>query len=183
MASEIANLTLSKRQSRSKREIEDEANRILTQHGLNSLPVDLITLANQEGIKVHNAKFSEDQISAMIAKRGTNITILVNQSDHPNRKRFSIAHELGHHFLHLLEDGEIIDTEIDLFRGEFSGESTVKQRSKEIEANQFASALLMPADLVKKYYSEKTIDLSELARLFRVSEEAMGYRITQLGLD
>ena len=70
-----------------------------------------------------------------------------------------------------------------MFRGEAGGENTIKQRRKEIEANQFASALVMPAELVKKYYLEKTSDLTELARLFRVSEEAMGYRITQLGLD
>ena len=73
-------------------------------------------LANRLGMKVNNAKFSDDNVVGMIAKRGENLTLLVNQSDPPYRKRFTIAHELGHHFLHLMGDGEFIDGEADLFR-------------------------------------------------------------------
>src|SRR5690349_5930433 len=97
-------------------EIEAQASQVLRQHGLLSIPVDPVTLANRQGIKVHNAKFSDEGLSGMVSKRGTNVTILVNQSDAPFRKRFTIAHELGHHFLHLMEDGEYVDTHIDLFR-------------------------------------------------------------------
>ena len=37
------------------------------------------------------------------------VTMLVNHRDPPFRKRFTIAHELGHYFLHLLGDGEYMD--------------------------------------------------------------------------
>jgi hypothetical protein len=119
-------------------EIENHARDILQKHGLFSIPVDPVLLANKEGIKVHNATFSDDGISGMVAKRGSSITMLVNQSDPPARKRFSIAHELGHHFLHLMEDGELITRKTDLFRG-YGGEQLGvldPDKRKEIEANQ-----------------------------------------------
>lgn len=168
----------------SRDEIEERANSVLLDHGLYSVPVDLVTLANRQGIKVHNAKFSEEGISGMLAKRGDNITMLIHQSDHPNRKRFTIAHELGHHFLHLMEDGEIVDNEGDLFRNDWGRDDTIEQedRRREVQANQFAAALLMPARLVEEVYQEVTKDITEISRIFKVSREAMGYRLNQLGL-
>jgi Zn-dependent peptidase ImmA (M78 family) len=162
-------------------EIEQKAEDILTAHNLFSIPIDVVKIANHNGVGIYNAKFSDDNISGMLAKRGDNVTMLINQSDYPNRKRFSIAHELGHHFLHLFEDGEIVDTEIDLFRFE-SANSDNPNRLREIQANQFAAAILMPAKLVRKIFNEETSELGVLAQIFKVSEEAMGYRLNQLGL-
>jgi Zn-dependent peptidase ImmA (M78 family) len=164
-------------------QIENRAKEILQGHGLFLIPVDPVLLANKEGIKVHNATFSDDGISGMVAKRGANITMLVNQSDSPARKRFSIAHELGHHFLHLMDDGEMVTRKTDLFRG-YAGEpiETVDpNKRKEVEANQFAAAILMPEDLVKREF-DKTPDVVSLAVLFNVSEEAMGIRLSSLRL-
>ncbi|HVU86441.1 MAG TPA: ImmA/IrrE family metallo-endopeptidase [Pirellulales bacterium] len=163
-------------------EIEKRAADVLRTHGLYSVPVDPVTLANREGIKVHNARFSDESLSGMISKRGDAVTMLVNQSDPPYRKRFTIAHELGHHFLHLLSDGDFVDSTIDLFRENDSGaDAPVDQRRPEIQANQFAAALLMPADLVRQEFN-RTQDLLELAKTFNVSEAAMGFRLSRLGL-
>lgn len=159
-------------------EIENKASQILKDHGLFSLPVDPVSLANNIGIKVNNAVFSDDNLSGLIAKRGSNISILVNKSDPPYRKRFTIAHELGHHFLHLLSDGEFVDKKVDLFRDAEGGDQSKKI---EVQANQFAAALLMPPELVKIEY-QKNNDVSDLARKFNVSEEAMGYRLQRLRL-
>lgn len=177
-ASKSSSATKKKRE-----EIEKKATDILIDQNLYSIPVDLVKIANEHGVKIYNAKFSEDKISGMLAKRGDNITMLINQSDHPNRKRFSIAHELGHHFLHLVEDGDFVDNEVDLFRFETDGVKLIDDRRlQEIEANQFAAALLMPAELVHKYFDEISSELNILADLFKVSEEAMGYRLNQLEL-
>ena len=97
-------------------EIEQQAKEVLSQHGLYSLPVDPVRLANRIGVKVNNAKFADDAWAALIARRNRTTRIFVEQSDPPYRKRFSIAHELGHHFLHLLDDGEIVDKRTDMFR-------------------------------------------------------------------
>jgi Zn-dependent peptidase ImmA (M78 family) len=109
--------------------------------------------------------------------------LLVNHSDPPYRKRFTIAHELGHHFLHLLEDGEFVDGEADLFRQPHDSEETeiTPKRRQEIQANMFAAALLMPEDAVRSEWQEMQ-SIGELARRFNVSETAMGIRLDQLGL-
>lgn len=171
---------LSDVQPLSDEEIENEAKRVLELHGLFSVPVDPVTLANLSGIKVHNAKFGDPNVSGAVAKRGKNIKILVNQSDAPFRKRFTIAHELGHHLLHLHGDGEFVDTEVDFFRDiERPGDSPY--RRAEVQANRFAAALLMPGELVKRE-AVGNASLTTLARRFNVSEEAMGYRLAKLRL-
>lgn len=164
-------------------EIEEWAKRTLQDHGLYSIPVDPVVLANRLGIKVHNAKFSDPSLSAMLARRGTSVTILLDEPESPYRKRFSIAHELAHHLLHLKTDGEIVDKDIDLFRDrEYPDQPLTLARRWEIEANQFAAALLMPAELVLQEWP-KHRSVTVMARLFNVSGAAMGIRIANLGLD
>ena len=169
---------------RTNEELDTIASDYLKKHGLYRIPVDPVRIANIEGIKVNNAVFSDESLSGLIAKRGPNISILINQSEPPYRKRFTIAHELSHHFLHLqdAEDGEFIDSTIDLFRDPSLTPSEWDQaRLNEVEANRFAAALLMPKELVQRYYSEN-LSLEELARIFNVSSEAMGIRLNTLDL-
>lgn len=164
-------------------EIERRAADVRRQHGLATIPVDPVVLANRQGIAVHNAKFSDDNIVGMIAKRGDSVTLLVNATDRPFRKRFTIAHELGHHFLHLLEDGEFVDGEADLFRGLTAEDRAdlAPDRRKEIQANMFAAALLMPEEEVRAEW-DRLGSVDAMARRFNVSEAAMGIRVDQLGL-
>lgn len=164
--------------------IEQEAMEALRRHNLVSVPVDVVSLANKEGIKVHNAKFNSEGLSGLIAKRGDISTILVDHDESPYRKRFTIAHELGHHFLHLQhEDGEFIDRKLDLLRQTFdeSEVEPIADRRPEIQANQFAAALLMPADLLKQEW-ETSQDVEEIARKFNVSQEALAIRLDVLGV-
>lgn len=164
-------------------EIEQRAADVLRRHGLESIPIDPVVLANRLGMAVHNAKFSDDSLVGMIAKRGDKTTLLVNSDDSPFRKRFTIAHELGHHFLHLLEDGEFVDGEASLFRGLGEDQREAPpDRRREIQANLFAAALLMPEPAVRREWEQlKSVDA--MARRFNVSESAMGIRIGQLGLS
>ena len=62
-----------------RKEIEQKARDILRQHGLKTIPINPVSLANRLGIKVNNAKFSDDSISAMIAKRGENMIVIVSR--------------------------------------------------------------------------------------------------------
>ena len=59
----------------------------------------------------------DNSLVGAIARRGKTVTIVVNANDPPFRKRFTIAHELGHNFLHLLEDGDYVDGQTNLYRG------------------------------------------------------------------
>lgn len=87
--------------------------------------------------------------------------IEVNQDRSLTAQRFTVAHELGHHFL-----GH--DT---------CGTDPVQER----QANVFAAELLMPLALVKKVLgTEKR--LGQLAQCFQVSKEAMRIKLDEQGL-
>jgi hypothetical protein len=97
-----------------------------------------------------------------------------------SRDRFTIAHELGHLFLHFPivqeanpNDGMIAyrwvdDTNPDLQRCEW-------------EANWFAAAFTMPEALFTQLYTAS--DLSIAASVFGVSEQAVRIRAKSLGLS
>jgi len=97
----------------------------------------------------------------------------INQTHHPNRQKFTMAHELGHFILHKAKDVNIVDTTF--FRND-------ETDSVEYLANEFASKLLMPEDKVKDLIDNQGIkNIGELAEQFGVSASAMKYRVLSLG--
>ena len=65
------------------------------------LPVDVVGIANENGINVNRARFSgavSDLVYGFIEKDGTGVSITVNACNSLTRRRFTIAHELGHFF-------------------------------------------------------------------------------------
>lgn len=155
-----------------------EARKVLKKYELDSLPIDVEGLCDTLGIMVHYVDFSSiegkvrKEISGAIQKNGESYTILVNEDDSDVRARFTIAHELGHYFLHVKDDPRQIVTS---FRRDRS--------PRETAANKFAAELLMPKDLVKKEYSKMVIPISDtLAKKFNVSKPAMRNRLDGLDL-
>lgn len=99
--------------------------------------------------------------------------IKVNSTKPISHQRFTLAHELGHY---AMSHGDKHDNKVTLFR---NGQSD----PDEVEANAFAAELLMPTVLVKKMIFEKSVTTIEsLAMIFDVSEQAMMYRLKNLGL-
>jgi Zn-dependent peptidase ImmA (M78 family) len=165
-------------------EIEDRATQILRDHGLLMAPVDPLKVAKALDIKVMNAVFSETDKSGAIVKRGQNFAIYVNANEPPARKRFTIAHEIGHKLLHMTlnADAEFVDNDDNFRTNEtIDVSSWTEERVREWEANTFASALLMNRELVLAKWQE-TNDINYLAWVFQVSQPAMSIRLTQLGL-
>ena len=166
-----------------RRDIELKATQILRDHNLLEIPVDPLKVATALGIKVLNAVFSESDKSGVIVKRAGKLSILLNTNESPARKRFTIAHEIGHGLLHMAgDDNEFIDSN-DNFRSiePQEPESWGDIRVKEWEANVFASALLMNEELLRKEFKELS-DPAILAWKFQVSQNAMIVRLSQLGL-
>ena len=98
------------------------------------------------------------------------------------RCNFTIAHEIGHYFLHadLFKQGNIR-----AFHNELS-----EQSSKiETQADMFAARLLMPRELVHKKWNKDFSSINNhneritaMINFFRTSREAMQYRLDKLGL-
>lgn len=159
------------------------ARRILREVG-ESLPVDIKGIIEQRGIGVL-AQPMEDAVSGMLVIKDSRATIGVNENHHPNRQRFTLAHELGHYLLHSKSSRVFIDASPVFFRDERAAEGT---DPREIEANRFAAELLMPEALLRETVRRQPIDafderaVQRLAARFGVSSQAMTIRLATLGL-
>lgn len=116
----------------------------------NDKPVkDIISLLENHGIIIYdmNAHEKFDGIS-FFTDRGYPV-IIINKAFSNDRKRFTIAHELGHILLHN-ENNYPISQHRD-------------EKWKEKEANEFASEFLMPKESIKNML--RGISLGEVGRL------------------
>lgn len=90
------------------------------------------------------------------------------QADMPdNRKIFTLAHELGHHFLH--EGDKLRVDDLDYSKDD-------KDTLEESQANYFAASLLVPKDLFEKKLQED-LSIDRLAEFFQVSPVVIRNRI------
>jgi Zn-dependent peptidase ImmA (M78 family) len=112
---------------------------------------------------------------AYIKKISDNLfEIGVNSNHHPNRQRFSMAHEYGHYLLHRGKIHEMPDGEQILHR---NGD----RNRIEYQANNFASEFLMPERNVRKAFRGSGGNLKKMADFLGVSKEALKYRLENLG--
>lgn len=98
-------------------------------------------------------------------------------AESPGRRRFTVAHELGHWVCQCLEGR----TAPMYCRSDEVGPPDGETGQREREANVFAAELLMPDTLIRKTYAH-TSGLTDMARRLGVSEEAMAWRLYNLGL-
>ncbi|AQS41534.1 MAG: Hypothetical protein BHV28_08350 [Candidatus Tokpelaia hoelldobleri] len=146
-----------------------------------SIPVKVVALARDLGLKVYTSDALGDQISGLIRKDekkggSSGYAIFINANHSEERRRFTIAHEIAHFVLHksLIGDGIMEDA---LFRADgFTNEL-------EREANAFASDILMPKELIKEAHKEGIMAIPDLARKFKVSRDAMSYRLYGLPFE
>lgn len=142
------------------------------------LPIDPEVIAKKAGLRVKNMdpfRPDEDQnaIGAYCPPENGNPAIIEVDKDEPlNRVRFTLAHELGHHFLGHNEK---------LHRDTKKQFNIYNFDPRESAANNFAAKLLMPAQYVKVLIENKKItNLKDLAKIFNVSEVAMKIRLEKL---
>lgn len=153
-----------------------EAKKIWRLYGLRS-PTDLVLedLAMAMGVVV--IEDSLDSADAWLLRKGKKGLIRVKKDiPQPGRKRFAIAHEIGHWRLHEQESQILACTDVDM-RGDYKGSDT------EIEANHFASELLMPGSLFRLAIkgSRPAPDLiNGLASQFGTTRTATAVRFVEL---
>lgn len=168
-----------------RKSIELLVDTILSEHGEQRAPVCLKAITDKLKIDVVHSEMTAVSGAAVI--QGLKKTILLNSSEtNPARTRFTIAHELGHIFLHSSASLNVDASPVVHFR--MSTESSGSDL-KEVEANYFAACLLMPKAFIFSALdhldASNMIDeeqISQLAKKFEVSHTAMCIRLGALGI-
>lgn len=137
---------------------------------------EVILIARRLGLSVYDVAFENNSISGYIEideDIPQNNKICVNKSHCDERKRFTIAHEIGHYVLDHLNSDCKRYRRVDYDNGD--------NTAQESQANKFAAILLMPKDMVKEIWI-KFHDIQIVAATFGVSVESASYRINNLKL-
>lgn len=151
-----------------------------------SVPITLDSLCESinkylpgQCIKVSPDEFKTD--TEIFVAQNNNFEIKYLKDRPEKRILFSISHELGHLFLHLLRKDGKLET----------GKSYERNSDKffsetEVEANEFAAAFLMPEEdfllVFRKNIQENKINIKKIAEYFNVSIQAATVRGSILGL-
>lgn len=168
--------------------IEKKAEEILRKAGIDSVPVPIEAVAHYLNLEVEAAFLGEDVSGVLVIQDGRG-AIGYNALQSNVRQRFTSAHEIGHFVLHHDKQKLFIDNRATIYFR--NGESALGERADEIQANQFAAALLMPKDRIIEEVAKLALDPADeeeeeeaiqvLAKKFNVSTKAMSLRLLKLG--
>lgn len=145
----------------------DLAWEILLQENVTELPVNVIKLCKQLGIRVQSYVPQDDNDGISVIIRGEP-RIFVSEKCSKERQRFTIAHELGHILLGHVGEYELVNRDPD-----------PKDNPIEQAANVFASRLLAPACVL---WALDTRTPEEIAILCKISYRAASFRAERMAL-
>lgn len=143
---------------------------------------NIFEAAGKMGYRVIRYPIGNDAFLGFALIKDNEKIIFSNSSMILSREIFSVAHEIGHHKLHLSEQGKIIIKDDDF-----------NDRNEcEIEANYFAAYLLMPSERVEKFIrlelNSKSagkwngLDIAKIQTAFSVSYDMVLIRLKELGI-
>lgn len=179
--------------------IENKAEKLISEAGITDTRIDVIKIAKHLNITIDYLNL-DASISGFLVQKDDKTRIVVNATEKPfnktnknkpklsPRQRFTVAHEIGHYILHKNEVTLFVDKgETVLYR---DTNSTSGEYRREREANAFAAALLMPKFLIERKIEEKSNQIQsnislieQLSTYFEVSEQAMSFRLSNLGYE
>jgi hypothetical protein len=157
-------------------EIEEEARKILATLGMWRLPVNPLAIAKEEGIELAPGRYSERFDARIKFVRAEKAFILSYRAPceglTEGRVRFSIGHELGHFYLP--------HHRAPLLRGETHNSVTDfrSRHPREMEADEFSSALLMPHALFAGELKRRNMKFCTLKDLSRLADTTFGTSLT-----
>ncbi len=120
-----------------------------------SPPVDLVHVSRELGVRVVETDLGWEIAGLYMLSRAGQPVIGLNSRDYPQRRRFTWAHELGHHLMH---------TSISVLMLEDHRDRSPEER----RCSRFAAELLMPRALIRQLVT--TFPAHPLRRIQMVSE-------------
>jgi Zn-dependent peptidase ImmA (M78 family) len=147
------------------------ARKLLKDAGLGNPPISLQKLgdylATKYNLQLEGIKDFSDKTSGATVTVNDTPTIAFNKNHRWYRRRFTIAHEIGHYIMKT---------------GHNSIASAINSTDPvESEANEFAAELLMPLQQFKKDCKNGISSIDELMEKYQVSKEAAGWRLVHSG--
>ncbi|MGJ8592203.1 MAG: ImmA/IrrE family metallo-endopeptidase [Aquaticitalea sp.] len=139
-------------------------------------------MAKKLKVELESTDFN-DKVSGLFVMKHDTPYIAFNSNHSKKRRRFTIAHELGHFILHSKSKSLFVDKNKSVMYR--NSDSSSGEFLKEREANAFAAALLMPRKLIEeeiKSINDERI-INDLADKFDVSTQAISFRLSNLGYD
>lgn len=155
---------------------EASALKVLDENFITSWPIPVEELIEFHGLGLILSDFADGEISGVIDLNKK--YLYINSADSPQRRRFTIAHELGHWVLHQQELAANQEIAV-LYRRPLGTEENDRL---EQEANCFAANLLVPEEMLRKAIddskdeSDAICSDTYLAEIFNVSRSVIGYR-------
>lgn len=150
------------------RRVCEVVEKILDNNLISEPPVNAQKIAEDSGIEVVFADFPEQLRDVCGFLDFKNKIIYVSNQDAPYRQNFTIAHELGHWFMH----GNRVNEYQVLTRRPIGGEKS----SLEKEANLFAASLLVPSDMLLRCRLNNMSNF-DIAKKFKVTKAVIDLRI------
>jgi len=151
------------------------------------VPVEAIAYAlDIQEIRVESLKSFEDALITTGPEKGEG-SIVVNAENGLRRRRYTVGHELGHflHPSHIPHTGKFQCTLDDMSRN--SSDGTDKRARQEVQANAFATELLLPRQTFLHDLQRKGgLDLAHIIELgndYDLSKEAVVRRCVSLQKD
>jgi Zn-dependent peptidase ImmA (M78 family) len=142
--------------------------------------IDTSSLDVEDIIIYHNGIVKEVNLhncdGRLVMKNGRSIVSIDSKIEFPQRKRFVLAHELGHILMHGNIEASFTDDESTL--------EGYKKGPQEKEANDFAAEFLIPSDLFKASCFRRRFGpelIKELSEKFNTSLTSIIYRFVDLG--
>lgn len=140
-------------------------------------PIDVLEIAKNYDIQVFGDNDLSEKESGFICVNDKNgYDIVINQDHSVVRKRFTLAHEIAH----FLFDKDYLNIHKSIDRN--GNPKDASYRYREIRANKFASALLMPEEKFIDIFIKKEKCIDKIADYFLVSKDATRFRAMSLGL-
>jgi hypothetical protein len=144
------------------------------------MPMDLFVSALGATLIEEPLKNSDGKII-----RGNTKTLIKINSEilYEEKKRFTIAHEVGHYLLHDKLDLAVHNENSNTLNWFQNIEQQAKKGIQEYEANDFASELLMPEIIFRKFIEYKSFSpslIKEISIRFKTSLTSVVYRLITL---